>query len=48
MEGELAELTAAWRSAEELAQISDSLLLPPEVEEQMAELKEKNRSDGFE
>lgn len=28
MEGELAELEAAWREAEEIAAIADNLLLP--------------------
>jgi hypothetical protein len=32
MEGELAALEAAWRQAEEVAAIADSLLVPPEVE----------------
>ena len=32
-EGELAELEAAWREAEEIAAIADDLLLPPSVEE---------------
>ena len=33
MEGELALLEAAWRQAEEIAQISDDLLVPPAVDE---------------
>jgi hypothetical protein len=33
LEGELAELEAAWRAAEEIAHISDNLLLPASVEE---------------
>jgi hypothetical protein len=39
MEGELEELQAAWRAAEELAQISDNLLVPEEVEEKIEALK---------
>jgi hypothetical protein len=31
MEGELAELEAAWREAERVAGIADDLLLPPNV-----------------
>ena len=31
MEGELAELAAAWREAEQVAGIADNLLLPPHV-----------------
>lgn len=40
MEGELGELRAAWKAAEEMAQISDNLLIPPEVEEKIANLRE--------
>lgn len=40
MEGELDELRAAWKAAEELAQISDNLLVPQEVEEKITSLKE--------
>jgi len=39
MEGELDELRAAWRAAEELAQISDNLLIPREVEEKLDDLQ---------
>ena len=39
MEGELDELRAAWRAAEELAQISDNLLVPEEVEEKIEAFK---------
>lgn len=31
LEGELAELERAWRDAEEIAKIADSLLVPPDV-----------------
>ncbi len=41
LEGELVELRAAWRNAEEMAQISDNLLVPEEVEDKMAGLKEQ-------
>jgi hypothetical protein len=40
MHGELVELERAWRDAEEIAKISDDLLLPPKVDERIAELKE--------
>lgn len=33
LEGELAELEAAWREAEEIAAIADRLLIPPTIEE---------------
>lgn len=36
MEGELALLEAAWREAEEIAAISDNLLVPPAVDEFLA------------
>ena len=36
LEGELAELEQAWKHAEELAAISDNLLLPESVTEWMA------------
>lgn len=39
--GELRLLEAAWREAEELAQIADHLLVPPEVEQQLEELKHR-------
>ena len=39
MEGELHELQAAWRAAEELAEISDNLLIPEAVGEKVASMK---------
>ncbi len=42
MEGELAVLEAAWKEAEALAKISDDLLVSPEVEEKLREM----RGDG--
>jgi hypothetical protein len=39
LHGELAELEAAWRSAEEIAGIADSLLVAPEVDSQLHRLK---------
>ena len=39
MEGELAELEAAWRDAEEVAAIADSMLLPEGVERRWREMK---------
>lgn len=41
MEGELAELERAWRDAEEVAGIADSLGLPESVEQKLERLKEK-------
>jgi hypothetical protein len=40
MEGELAELERAWREAEEIAAISDNLLIPPGVEQQLERIHE--------
>lgn len=39
MEGDLEELEAAWREAEEIARIADDLLLPEEVTNGLARLK---------
>jgi hypothetical protein len=39
LEGELAELEAAWREAEEIGEIADSLFLPEAVERAFARLK---------
>ncbi len=41
LEGELAMLEAAWKEADEIAHISDNLLLPAEVENWFARLKRK-------
>jgi hypothetical protein len=41
IEGELDLLLDAWREAEEIAGISDDLLIPPEVEQQLGDLKRK-------
>jgi hypothetical protein len=40
MEGELDGLRAAWQAAEELAQISDDLLIPQEIEERVEAWKD--------
>jgi hypothetical protein len=39
MEGELALLDAAWRTAEEIAAIADSLLVPDDVDAWMEKAK---------
>ncbi|MGQ0764409.1 MAG: hypothetical protein ACT4OZ_01925 [Gemmatimonadota bacterium] len=39
MEGELAELEAAWRDAEEIASIADTLLVPAGVEERLRDFR---------
>ena len=41
--GELAELETRWKDAEEIAAISDSLLLPTTVSDRVDELREQNR-----
>ena len=41
MEGELHTLEAAWREAEEIAAISDSLLLPSTVDQAFEEIKRR-------
>jgi hypothetical protein len=40
MQGELAELERAWRDAEEIAKISDDLLVPASIDKRISELKE--------
>lgn len=42
MEGEMEELRAAWRAAEELARIADNLLIPEEVEEKIEAFKRRD------
>ena len=44
MEGELAELEAAWRDAERIAAIADDLLLPPHVAQRFERLREGTRA----
>lgn len=39
LQGELAELKAAWRDAEAIARISDDLLIPAEIEEKLDRLR---------
>lgn len=39
------ELRAAWRNAEEMAQISDSLLISDEIEDKVAYLKDQERGE---
>jgi hypothetical protein len=46
IEGELELLEEAWREAEEIAGIADSLLVSPAVEDQLARLKDRARKDG--
>jgi hypothetical protein len=40
LEGELVELRAAWRNAEEMAQISDNLLIPEDIEKKVTSLRD--------
>ena len=40
MEGELAELERAWRTAEEIAGIADDLLLPETVDDRVQQLRD--------
>jgi hypothetical protein len=48
LDGELAELEAAWREAEEVGAIADSLLLPDWVEDAMRRLRNARRHPGSE
>lgn len=45
MDGELAALEAAWRDAEEVAQIADGMFQPPEVTARLEELKQQQSTD---
>jgi|SoiMethySBSTD1v2_1073268.scaffolds.fasta_scaffold17185_2 hypothetical protein len=47
LDGELESLERAWREAEQIAAIADSLLLPPDVLERIAGLQKGIRSPGF-
>jgi hypothetical protein len=47
LEGELAALERAWRDAEQIAAIADSLLMPGDVLERIAGLRKGIRSPGF-
>jgi hypothetical protein len=47
LEGELATLERAWREAEQIAAIADSLLMPGDVLERIAGLQKGIRSPGF-
>ena len=47
MEGELAALERAWREAEQIAAIADSLLMPGDVLEKIAGLRRNLRNPGF-
>jgi hypothetical protein len=44
MEGELAELEARWREADAIAKIADSLTLPPEIERELEEIRQRSSS----
>jgi hypothetical protein len=44
--GELKGLEMAWRAADEVAQIADDLLVPPEVTDDLARLKDPDASDA--
>jgi len=43
---EVRDLEREWRRAEEIADIADNLLVPPTVEEQLKQLKERHQPDG--
>ena len=45
MEGELQTLEAAWREAEEIAGIADSLLLPPTVDQAFEDIKRRTSKE---
>jgi hypothetical protein len=43
MDGELAELTRAWRDAEGVASIADGLLTPPAVQTRLDEMQRERK-----
>jgi hypothetical protein len=45
MEGELQTLETAWREAEEIASISDSLLLPTTVDQAFEDIKRRTSKE---
>ena len=45
-QAELRELERQWKQAEEIANIADSMLLPPSVDDQLNRLKEPDQPDG--
>ena len=45
MDGELAALEAQWRDAEEIANIADGLLVPPDIEQRLQAMKGQSPSD---
>jgi hypothetical protein len=45
MEGELQSLEDAWREAEEIAAISDSLLLPQTVDQAFEDIKRRTSNE---
>jgi hypothetical protein len=47
LNGELKALERAWRDAEQIAAIADSLLLPGDVLERVTGLRKDVRSPGF-
>ena len=46
MDGELTMLEAAWRQAEEIAQIADTMFVPPAIESKLDELRRQRGDDG--
>ena len=46
MDGELVQLTAVWREAEEIAAIADDMFVTPRVEKRMAALRSNRPNDA--
>jgi hypothetical protein len=46
MDGELTQLAAAWRQAEEIAQIADTLLVTPAIESKLDDLRRRGGDSG--
>jgi hypothetical protein len=45
-QAEVRDLEREWRRAEEIAEIADNLTVPPSIEQELKELKEKRQPDG--
>ena len=45
-QAELRELERQWRDAEEIAEISDNLLTPPAIDDELKRLKDRGQPDG--
>jgi len=45
-QAEVRDLEREWRRAEEIAEIADNLVVPPAIEQELRDLKEKRQPNG--